>query len=249
MSDIREGNRSYMTETTNPSGERFGLQPEPLDAVGGGSEPAAGALQGSTPGAAPNAGTGAAAGSPPQASTWTMVRELVETVVLSLIIFLLIRQVVQNYRIENHSMEPNFYEGQFVLVNKLAYRLGEPERGDVVVFHNPRNTNEDYIKRIIALPGDTVEVRDASVFINGEPLIEDFPHNYIQQGEYMPPVTVADNQLFVMGDNRPNSSDSRVFGPIPQDLAVGKAWLRIWPLDKFGIVEHEDLGLGAVTTQ
>jgi signal peptidase I len=66
----------------------------------------------------------------------------------------------------------------------------------------------------------------------------------------MPPVTVADNQLFVMGDNRPNSSDSRVFGPIPQDLAVGKAWLRIWPLDKFGIVEHEDLGLGApVTTQ
>ena len=108
---------------------------------------------------------------------WMMVRELVETVVLSLIIFLLIRQVVQNYRIENHSMEPNFYEGQFVLVNKLAYRLGQPARGDVVVFHNPRNTNEDYIKRVIGLPGDQVEVRDQTVFINGQPLAEDFPHN------------------------------------------------------------------------
>jgi signal peptidase I len=178
-----------------------------------------------------------------------MVRELVETVVLSLIIFLLIRQVVQNYRIENHSMEPNFYEGQFVLVNKLAYRLGQPTRGDVVVFHNPRNTNEDYIKRIIGLPGDTVEVHDASVYINGELMAEDFPHNYIPQGEYMPPVTVGDGQLFVMGDNRPNSSDSRVFGPIDQDLAVGKAWLRIWPLDRFGIVEHEDLQLPAPATQ
>ena len=173
-----------------------------------------------------------------------MVRELVETVVLSLIIFLLIRQVVQNYRIENHSMEPNFYDGQFVLVNKLAYRLGQPARGDVVVFHNPRNTNEDYIKRILGLPGDTVEVHDQTVFVNGRPVLENFPHNAIQPGDYAPPVTVGDNQLFVMGDNRPNSSDSRVFGPISQDLAVGKAWLRIWPLNVFGIVEHENLPLG-----
>jgi signal peptidase I len=177
-------------------------------------------------------------------SNWSMVRELVETVVLSLIIFLLIRQVVQNYRIENHSMEPNFYEGQFVLVNKLAYRLGQPDRGDVVVFHNPSNTNEDYIKRIIGLPGDTVEVRDQTVYLNGQPLIEDFPHNPIQFSDYMPPTTVGDNQLFVMGDNRPNSSDSRVFGPISQDLAVGQAWLRIWPLPVFGLVEHVDLPLG-----
>ena len=173
-----------------------------------------------------------------------MVRELVETVVLSLIIFLLIRQVVQNYRIENHSMEPNFLEGQFVLVNKIAYRLGEPDRGDVVVFHNPSNTNEDYIKRIIGLPGDTVEVREQTVYINGQPMIEEFTHNPIQFGDYVPPTVVGDNQLFVMGDNRPNSSDSRVFGPIRQDLVVGQAWLRIWPLDVFGIVQHVDLPLG-----
>jgi signal peptidase I len=230
-----------MTETTNPAGERYGLQQEPLEPGPVGSDAAVGTAPGVTPASAPSAQS--------QATTWTMVRELIETVVLSLIIFLLIRQVVQNYRIENHSMEPNFYEGQFVLVNKLAYRLGQPDRGDVVVFHNPRNTNEDYIKRIIGLPGDTVEVHDAAVFVNGEPLIEDFPHNYIPPGEYMPPVTVGDGQLFVMGDNRPNSSDSRVFGPISQDLAVGKAWLRIWPLDKFGIVEHENLELPVPVTQ
>lgn len=172
---------------------------------------------------------------------WVMVRELVETVVLSLIIFLLIRQVVQNYRIENHSMEPSFYEGQFVLVNKVAYWFGEPSRGDVIVFHNPRNTNEDYIKRIIGIPGDTVEVRDQRVFVNGLPLPEDFPHRAIPPGEYSGPYVVGDGQLFVMGDNRPNSSDSRVFGPINQNLVVGQAWLRIWPLNTFGIVQHADL--------
>jgi signal peptidase I len=229
-----------MNETTNPAGERYGLQQEASDPGPVGAEAAAATQPGTAP-----AGAQAAQAQP---STWTMVRELIETVVLSLIIFLLIRQVVQNYRIENHSMEPNFYEGQFVLVNKLAYRLGQPARGDVVVFHNPRNTNEDYIKRIVGLPGDTVEVHDAAVYINGEQLTEDFPHNYIPPGEYMPPVTVGDGQLFVMGDNRPNSSDSRVFGPISQDLVVGKAWLRIWPLNKFGIVEHEDLNLPGPAT-
>ncbi len=79
--------------------------------------------------------------------TWLLLRELVETVVLSLVIFLLIRQVVQNYRIESHSMEPNSMRGKFILVNKLAYKLGAPQRGDVIVFHNPNNTDEDYIKR------------------------------------------------------------------------------------------------------
>ena len=99
--------------------------------------------------------------SEPQPSmSWMMLRELIETIVLSLVIFLLIRQVVQNYRIESHSMQPNFYEGEFILVNKLAYRLGSPVRGDVLVFHNPNNVDEDYIKRIIGLPGDTLEISD-----------------------------------------------------------------------------------------
>lgn len=230
--------QNFMSDSTNSAGERFTLQP---DTTGAGEglrlEPV-------------ETDSTAEATEKEPSYGWTMVRELVETVVLSLVIFLLIRQVVQNYRIENHSMEPNFYEGQFVLVNKLAYRLGQPDRGDVIVFHNPRNTSEDYIKRIIGLPGDTVEVKNQTVFINGEAMIEDFTHYPIPPGEYSGPVVVGDNQLFVMGDNRPNSSDSRVFGPIDQDLAVGQAWLRIWPLNEFGIVQHVDLPLaGAPVSQ
>lgn len=222
-----------MSDSSNSAGERFTLQPDTTGASDSlRLEPTETESTAEVAEKEPSYG-------------WTMVRELVETVVLSLVIFLLIRQVVQNYRIENHSMEPNFYEGQFVLVNKLAYRLGQPDRGDVLVFHNPRNTNEDYIKRIIGLPGDTVEVRDQTVFINGEAVVEEFTHFPIAPGEYSGPFVVGDNQLFVMGDNRPNSSDSRVFGPIDQSLIVGQAWLRIWPLNEFGIVQHVDLPLAS----
>jgi signal peptidase I len=217
-----------MSESTKPVEEYYTLQPDAAAAESLRLETAETPADASAEKTEPSYG-------------WMMVRELVETVVLSLIIFLLIRQVVQNYRIENHSMEPSFYEGQFVLVNKIAYWFGEPKRGDVVVFHNPRNTNEDYIKRVIGIPGDTVEVRDQSVYINGLRTPEEFPHRAIPPGEYTMPVVVGDNELFVMGDNRPNSSDSRVFGPINQDLVVGQAWLRIWPLNLFGIVQHEDL--------
>ncbi|MBW7882150.1 MAG: signal peptidase I [Caldilineaceae bacterium] len=224
-----------MPETTKPAGDQYTLQSDLSSSE-------------ARPGETPTEGDTESGAQPHTSEGWVLVRELVETVILSLVIFLLIRQVVQNYRIENHSMEPNFYEGQFVLVNKLAYRLGQPERGDVVVFHNPRNPNEDYIKRIIGLPGDTVEVHDQTVFINGQPLSETFPHNSISPGDVRPPVVVEDNQLYVMGDNRPNSSDSRVFGPVSQDLVVGQAWLRIWPLVEFGIVEHEDLVPAAVAS-
>lgn len=173
--------------------------------------------------------------------TWMLLRELVETVVLSLVIFLLIRQVVQNYRIESLSMEPNFYEGQFILVNKLAYRLGSPERGDVIVFHNPRNGDEDYIKRVIGLPGDTVQVRNQTVVVNGVPLEEPYLPEGLPLGPYFDPVVVESNHLFVMGDNRPNSEDSRAFGQLPEELIVGRAWLRVWPFSVFGLVKHYDL--------
>jgi signal peptidase I len=184
----------------------------------------------------------AGAESEPQPSmSWMMLRELIETIVLSLVIFLLIRQVVQNYRIESHSMQPNFYEGQFILVNKLAYRLGAPERGDVLVFHNPNNLEEDYIKRIIGLPGDTIDIYNGEVFVNGQPLAEDFPHNEISRGQVYGPLTIEPDNLFVMGDNRPQSQDSRVFGQLSEDLIVGKAWVRVWPLSEFGIIQHYDL--------
>jgi signal peptidase I len=173
--------------------------------------------------------------------SWMLLREVAETIVLSLVIFLLIRQVVQNYRIESHSMEPNFYEEQFILVNKLAYRLGAPERGDVIVFHNPRNVNEDYIKRVIGLPGDTIEIHSQMVYINGIPLQEPYDLRPLHPATVFGPILIEPNHLFVMGDNRPNSKDSRDFGPLSEDLVVGQAWVHVWPLSTFGWVAHYDL--------
>ncbi len=180
---------------------------------------------------------------------WMLLRELVETIVLSLVIFLLIRMVVQNYRIESHSMQPNFAEGQFILVNKLAYRFGQPERGQVVVFHNPQNTDEDYIKRIIGLPGDTVSMQGETVYINGEPLQQPYVTEPLPPGYQFGPLEVPADSIFVMGDNRPNSRDSRYpdVGSIPEELIVGKAWFRVWPFDVFGAVQHYDLAPGAAS--
>jgi signal peptidase I len=172
---------------------------------------------------------------------WVLLREIVETVVLALVIFLLIRQVVQNYRIESHSMRPSFEEGQFILVNKLAFKLGAPERGDVIIFHNPNNTREDYIKRVIGLPGDTVEVRGQMVYINSRPLPEEYPLNAFAPNSHFGPVVVEADRLFVMGDNRGNSTDSRAFGTLSEDLVVGKAWVRVWPASEFGLIQHYDL--------
>ena len=195
--------------------------------------------------AAPPAGQEAEVAAADQPSmTWMLLRELVETVVLSLVIFLVIRQVVQNYRIESTSMEPNFHEGQFILVNKLAYRIGAPQRGDVIVFHNPDNVDEDYIKRVIGLPGDTVEIVDQSVVINGKVLDEPYEMNELMRGSHNGPIVVEPDHLFVMGDNRPNSKDSRSFGQLSEDLLVGQAWVRVWPLSLFGVIRHYDLEPG-----
>jgi signal peptidase I len=179
--------------------------------------------------------------------SWMLLRELAETILLAVIIFFLIRQVVQNYRIESLSMEPNFSEGEFILVNKLAYRLGEPIRGDVIVFHNPSNPSEDYIKRIIALPGDTVEIRDQAIYINNRVLEEPYEHNRLAPASRFGPLIVEPNHLFVMGDNRPNSKDSREFGALSENLIVGRAWLQVWPIAEFGLVQHYELEPGVST--
>jgi signal peptidase I len=156
----------------------------------------------------------------------------------------LIRQVIQNYRIESHSMQPNFYEGEFILVNKLAFKLGDPKRGEVIVFHNPNNVEEDYIKRVIGLPGDVVEIHEQTVYVNGEVFDEPYAINPFRPGENYGPETVPTNQLFVMGDNRGNSSDSRRIGTIPEELVVGQAWLRVWPYDRWGVIKHYELEPG-----
>ena len=173
----------------------------------------------------------------------SLLRETLETVILAVLIFLVIRSLVQNYRIEGQSMEPNFHHGQYLLVNKLAYRLGEYRRGDVIVFHYPNNPSQDYIKRVIGLPGDTIEFRDGVLFVDG--LNVDEPYAQVPIARNIPAQTVAPGFLYVLGDNRPASSDTRTWGQLSQDFVIGKAWLAIWPVDNAGLVEHPAFEVGS----
>ena len=149
----------------------------------------------------------------------------------------------------------------YLIANKIDYRLHAPERGDIVILRPPTNNSTDFIKRIIALPGEKLLIRTGVVYINGrrlnEPYLPDqwtFQNNWPtdgSDGEVMPP-----NQYFVMGDNRNRSQDSRFFGPITRDRIDGKAWFRIWPLNKFGSIydkmpalETGSLAVGSATTE
>ena len=186
------------------------------------------------------------------------VWEIAQTVLLALALFFLIRNFVQNYRIEGISMEPNFHDGQFLIVNRYAYCPGFhlevpplgvnwdktwctrlPQRGDVVVFEYPLDPSRDFIKRVIGLPGDTVEVRSGQVFVNGQPLAEPFGPN---PGSYTAgPVTVEEGTVFVLGDNRNNSSDSHVWGMLPMDNVTGEAIATYWPPRYWSVVPRYDL--------
>lgn len=172
-----------------------------------------------------------------QASWGAVLREMAETVILALAIFFLLRTVViQNFRVEGSSMEPNFHDGQFLFINKLAYRLGDPARGDVIVFRYPNDPSRDFIKRIIGLPGETVEVRSGQILINGQSIKDLATVN--QAGYSYGPVAVGPDEFFVLGDNRPNSSDSHSWGNLPTDLVIGKVVLSYWPPSDWGLVRH-----------
>jgi len=175
--------------------------------------------------------------------------EIVETLVLTLIIFLVIQNfVAQPYQVKQQSMERTLEPGQYVLVDKLTPRWDAYDRGDVIVFSPPSDWATDdgtpFIKRIIGVGGDDVEVRDDGfVYINGTQIEE--PYVYEVDGGPQPTTTspgqdhwvIPDGELFVMGDHRSSSADSRAFGPIPVDAVIGRAWLRYWPFDTFGILE------------
>jgi signal peptidase I len=188
-------------------------------------------------------------------------KELPVLIVVAFAVALLIKTfLLQAFYIPSASMEPTLVEGDRVLVEKISTRFGEPSRGDVVVFEKdlgvslvepeddgvwsditgafkslfgfPTGTSQDFIKRVIAVEGDTVEGRDNQVFVNGEPIEED----YLAEGTEIStfgPTTIPDGQIFVMGDNRTNSDDSRNFGPVDVDQVVGHAFLLIWPPSDF----------------
>ncbi len=166
----------------------------------------------------------------------SILREIVETVLLTLLIFLAIRALIQNFRIEGTSMEPNLHDSQYLIINKLVYYLHPPERGDVVVFHYPRNPRRDFIKRIVGLPGEKVEVKGERLFINDEELEE--PYALHTGGYAWGPQRLGEDEYFVLGDNRNSSSDSRNWGPLPRDAIVGKAWISYWPPKYLGLVPH-----------
>jgi signal peptidase I len=179
-------------------------------------------------------------------TTWSVIREVGETIILTLIIFFLIQMVVRNFRVVGTSMVNNLHDGQYLIIDKVSYSpwvtdylgLGGPQRGDVVVFEPPRRPEEDYVKRVIGLPGETVQVIKGVVYINDEALPEPFQPT---AGSYtMPqPVTVPDGQVFVLGDNRNNSNDSHNWGPLPVENIVGRAWLSYWPPDLWGTIPRD----------
>lgn len=164
------------------------------------------------------------------------LREIVETVLLTLLIFFAIRALIQNFRIEGTSMEPNLHDGQYLIINKFAYYLHPPERGDVVVFHYPRNPRRDFIKRVIGLPGETVEIRGKHLYIDGEELDESYA---LYTGNYSwAAQRLGEDEYFVLGDNRNSSSDSHNWGPLPGDAIIGKAWISYWPPKYWGLISH-----------
>jgi len=162
-------------------------------------------------------------------------RDVLETIIPAVVIALLINLLLaQATRVYGHSMEPNLETNQRLVVEKVTYHFREPQRGDVVVLRLPDHSRELLIKRVIGLPGERVAIHDGKVFINGEPLDEP----YLRQPTRgrMDEVLVPDRHVFVLGDNRSASNDSRTFGPVSYEAIVGRAWLSYWPPDRIGLV-------------
>ncbi|HBT19978.1 MAG TPA: signal peptidase I [Peptococcaceae bacterium] len=167
------------------------------------------------------------------------IKEVVTTVLLAFILALLIRNYIVDARvIPSGSMLPTIQQSDRILVNKLAYSFKEPQRGDIIVFEAPVNVgdNQDFIKRVIALPGETVEIKNGKVFINGKPLEEDY---ILEAPNYnFGPVKVPEGCLFVLGDNRNSSYDSHLWNVwLRIDKVKGKAFLRYWPPNRIGFID------------
>ncbi len=178
-----------------------------------------------------------AAPQPRTSTASSLLRELAEVVVLAIILYFGISFAVQTVHVEGLSMFATLDDNDYLIADKIAYRLHAPQRGDIIILRPPTDDSKDFIKRVIALPGERLLIQGGVVFINGHKLDEPYlPEAWTSQanwggdtGQVMPP-----NQYFVMGDNRNRSQDSRTFGPIGRDRIDGRAWFRIWPINNFG---------------
>ncbi|MGM0410363.1 MAG: signal peptidase I [Bacillota bacterium] len=167
------------------------------------------------------------------------IKEFIQSILIAAVLaFLIITFVAQSFVVDGRSMEPTLHDGERLFINKFIYRFHPPERGDIVVF-SPRGAPEKkYIKRVIALPGETIEIKDGQTYIDGEPIKEEYINEAMNSDHS--PVEVPENSVFVMGDNRNHSADSRIsslVGFVDYDSISGKAFWTYWPLDKMRVVD------------
>lgn len=175
------------------------------------------------------------------AVTFGVFWEFIEAAVFALAIFVVVYLFLfQPNQVKGHSMDPTFSDSEYILTDKVSFKMGLPKRGDVVVFKSPKNADVDFIKRIIALPGERVKIKGGKVYLNGAVLDES---KYLAPSVYTGPESfLSENQeflvpagkYFVMGDNRAGSSDSRDFGPVLPSEFIGKVFFRYWPIDRLG---------------
>jgi signal peptidase I len=173
----------------------------------------------------------------PRVRSRTLFNDIRDTILMVVAIYTLVNLIAPRYIVEGDSMQPNFETGEWIIVNRLGYLTGAPQRGDVVIldFEEPQ---EDLIKRVVGLPGETIEIHDGLVFVDGVPLNE--PYTFAEPRYLEEPVTLGPDEYFVLGDNRNNSRDSHMFGPVTRDHVIGKAWLIYWPPPDWGTVPHFD---------
>jgi len=170
--------------------------------------------------------------------------EILQVVVFAISIFLFIYLLVmQPHKIKGSSMEPNFHDGEYLLTDKVSYRFGDPQRGEVIVFKAPPDFKDEFIKRIIGIPGDQVMVKGGHVYLNDEELVESYLPDYFitQAGKIVAEgaaFIVPEGTYLVFGDNRNHSYDSRNFGSIDRDKIVGRAWFVYWPPSQMGVISY-----------
>jgi signal peptidase I len=170
-----------------------------------------------------------------------LITEILDTIILIGAIYALVNLASVRFIVEGPSMQPNFYTRQVLVVSRVNYLFGLPQRGDIIVFNPPNQPPDEppYIKRVIGMPGDTVAIRDTQVYVNDKKLNEPYINEPCTEGRCRDNSwELGPNQYFVMGDNRNHSSDSRAFGPITLDHVIGEALIRYWPPPAWGIVSQ-----------